>query len=173
MGADSEMNAAVVIRKRGGQIIVGDDCLIYGSLTTETEHAKLSIGNNVYVGDSIIAAALSVTLEDDVLVSGGCLIQDSDNHNLRYSIRKNDCRDWKRGRLHNWDVTPKAPIRICRGAWIGAKSIVLKGVTIGVGSVVGAGSVVTRDVASYTVVAGNPARFIKQIDDGEPSAWPT
>jgi acetyltransferase-like isoleucine patch superfamily enzyme len=55
------------------------------------------------------------------------------------------------------------PIRIGRGAWLGARVIILKGVTVGEGAVVGAGSVVTRDVAPYTLVAGNPARFIREI----------
>ncbi len=56
------------------------------------------------------------------------------------------------------------PIRIGNGAWIGAKAIILKGVTIGEGAIVGAGSVVTRDVAPYTIVAGNPARFIRNTE---------
>jgi len=56
------------------------------------------------------------------------------------------------------------PIRIGRGAWIGAGSIILPGVTIGERRVVGAGSVVTRDVPQLSVVAGNPAPFIRQIE---------
>lgn len=55
-----------------------------------------------------------------------------------------------------------APITICDGVWIGARAIVLPGVTVGEGAVVGAGAVVTKDVAPWTVVAGNPAKFIKQ-----------
>jgi acetyltransferase-like isoleucine patch superfamily enzyme len=56
------------------------------------------------------------------------------------------------------------PIRIERGAWIGAGAIILPGVTIGERSVVGAGSVVTHDVPPLSVVAGNPARLIRKID---------
>ncbi len=48
--------------------------------------------------------------------------------------------------------------------WIGMNSIILKGVTIGKGSVVAAGSVVTEDVKPYTMVAGNPAKYIKKIN---------
>ena len=54
-------------------------------------------------------------------------------------------------------------MRICKGAWLGARVIVTKGVTIGEGAVCGMGSVVTKDIAPYTVVAGNPARPIKEL----------
>ena len=54
------------------------------------------------------------------------------------------------------------PITISKGAWIGARAIILPGVTIGEGAVVGAGSVVTKNVEPWTVVAGNPAKFIKK-----------
>ena len=55
-----------------------------------------------------------------------------------------------------------APITICDGVWIGARAIVLPGVTIGEGAVVAAGAVVTKDVEPWTVVGGNPAKFIKR-----------
>ena len=57
----------------------------------------------------------------------------------------------------------KSPIRKKEGAWIGAHSLILKGVTIGKHSIVGAGSVVTRDIPDDEVWAGNPVRFIKKI----------
>jgi acetyltransferase-like isoleucine patch superfamily enzyme len=59
------------------------------------------------------------------------------------------------------------PVRICKGAWLGARTIVTKGVTIGEGAVCGMGSVVTKDVAPYTVVAGNPARVIRELGPNE------
>ena len=57
------------------------------------------------------------------------------------------------------------PVHICRGAWIGVRATIFAGVTIGEYSVVGAGSVVTKDVPPYTVVAGNPAKTIKKVDE--------
>ena len=57
------------------------------------------------------------------------------------------------------------PITVGDHAWIGAGAIILPGVTIGAGAVVAAGSIVTRDVEPRTVVAGNPARFLRNIDD--------
>ncbi len=58
-------------------------------------------------------------------------------------------------------------VLIKRGAWIGAAAIVLPGVTIGEYSIVGAGSVVTKDVEPYTVVAGNPAKVIRRIEPSQ------
>lgn len=55
-----------------------------------------------------------------------------------------------------------APITICDGVWVGARAIILPGVTIGEGAVVAAGAVVTKDVDPWTVVGGNPAKFIKK-----------
>jgi acetyltransferase-like isoleucine patch superfamily enzyme len=56
------------------------------------------------------------------------------------------------------------PIHICEGAWVGAGATVLPGVTIGKYAIVGAASVVTKDVPDYAVVAGNPARIIRYLD---------
>jgi acetyltransferase-like isoleucine patch superfamily enzyme len=67
------------------------------------------------------------------------------------------------GRQHDWSHSAMAPILIKRGAWVGARSIILKGVTVGEGAVVGMGSVVTSDVPPRTIVAGNPARVIREI----------
>lgn len=62
-----------------------------------------------------------------------------------------------------WDAVTVRPVVIRDKVWLGFNVIVLKGVTIGEGSVVAAGSVVTRDVPDFTLVAGNPARFIRSL----------
>ncbi len=150
---------------KNSKIEIGKDSLIEGILSTYTAQAKIVIGNNVFIGsNTLLGCALNITVEDDVLISYDCMIQDNDNHNSTYAIRKNDTQDWKNGQQHNWELTPQKSIRINKGSWIGAKSIILKGITIGEGAIVGAGSVVTKDVAPYTVVAGNPARFIKNTN---------
>jgi acetyltransferase-like isoleucine patch superfamily enzyme len=59
------------------------------------------------------------------------------------------------------------PVRIDDDVWIGRNVIILKGVHIGVGAIVGAGSVVTKDVPSYAVVAGNPAKIVRNLDAKE------
>ena len=62
------------------------------------------------------------------------------------------------------DLFPK-PIHIGKRVWVGSGSIVLPGVTIGDNSIIGAGSIVTKDVPSNVIVAGNPAKFIRNIDE--------
>ena len=108
---------------------------------------------------------ICIRIEEDVLISYRCIICDSDNHSTRYSLRKKDLIDWRNGGQHDWSTTLCAPVLIRRGAWIGAQCIILKGVTIGEGAVVGAGSVVTKDVPDWCIVAGNPARVVKEIPE--------
>jgi acetyltransferase-like isoleucine patch superfamily enzyme len=143
---------------------VGNGCLIQGQLVAERDESRLEIGNNVVVGGgSVIDCAVSVRIEDDVMVSYQCIIADSDNHSIYPELRTADVANWMNGRRHDWSHSAMGPVVIKRGAWIGARSIILKGVTIGEGAVVGMGSVVTCDVPPRCVVAGNPARIIREI----------
>lgn len=165
LGTKSLLSCRIECRKKGGMIKVGDGCVVSGVMITERENSLIDIGNNVFVGGNTIFDCVErISIEDDVLISYGCLIADSDNHNIHYEIRKNDLIDWVRDGGHDWATTITKPVHIGKGVWIGARAMVLKGVAIGEGAVVGAGSVVTRDVPSYTVVAGNPARVIKKIE---------
>ena len=121
------------------------------TLKTVTYEATITIGQNVGVAGCTISAAERIVIEDNVLIGSGCLIADSDFHPIAYEDRDDT------------EKTLNAPVHICEGAFIGARSIVLKGVTIGRGSVIGAGSVVTRDIPPGVIAAGNPARVIRQI----------
>lgn len=150
-------------RSPGSRVIIGDDCLICGNISIESSNAEVIIGNNVFIGpNTSIVCSNSIHIESDILISSDCLIQDSDNHSIDFEIRKKDLADWKRN-FHDWTQHPCLPIKICHGAWIGARSIILKGVVVGEKSVVGAGSVVTKNIDPKTVVAGNPAKFLKSI----------
>jgi len=121
------------------------------TLKTVTYEATITIGQNVGVAGCTISAAERIVIEDNVLIGSGCLVADSDFHPIAYEDREDT------------EKTLNAPVHICEGAFIGARSIVLKGVTIGRGSVIGAGSVVTRDIPPGVIAAGNPARVIRQI----------
>jgi acetyltransferase-like isoleucine patch superfamily enzyme len=142
----------------------GSNCLIEGILTTYTPISHITVGQNVFIGkNSIIGCANKIEIGNHVLISFDCVIQDSDTHSTDYLLRRNDTTDWLNG-IKNWKGIPTKPVKIGNDVWIGARSIILKGISIGDGAIIGAGSVVTKNVDPFTIVAGNPARFIKSIE---------
>lgn len=116
-----------------------------------TPDSKIIIGNNVGISGSTINATTTITIGDNVMIGSGCLITDTDSHPLY----------WEDRILEKNEKTAKSPISIEDNVFIGARSIILKGVTIGKGAVVGAGSVVSKNVPPYSVVCGNPAKVVK------------
>jgi acetyltransferase-like isoleucine patch superfamily enzyme len=167
VGTNSDVIGAIDKRSPRSRIKIGNDCLIHGTLVTETDDSEICIGNNVFIGGgTIVDCATRITIEDDVLISFSGLLVDSNSHSQSYSIRKHDLAAWKKGKK-DWSTPSSAPIRISKGAWLGAHSIILKGVVIGEGAIVGAGAVVTADVPPWTVVAGNPARIVRKLAENE------
>lgn len=114
--------------------------------------AKVVIGDDVGMSGCTISALVSVRIGNRVLLGSGCMITDSDAHPLH---------PWDR--RHDQSKTVSRPIVIEDDVFIGARAIILKGVHIGRGSVVGAGSVVTKDVQPMCVAAGNPACVVKTL----------
>jgi galactoside O-acetyltransferase len=152
---------------------IGDDSMIGGVYTFESPDGEVYIGNRVYFAGGNIICVNKIEIEDDVFVSWGVWLFDNDSHSLNYADRvkdmSNHLKDWRAGETNynvskDWTNVKSAPIKICRYSWIGMNVSILKGVTIGEGAVVGAGSVVTSDVAPWTIVGGNPARFIKNVE---------
>lgn len=116
----------------------------------------MDFGKNVTFGENIFVNA-SVHMQDH----GGIRIGDNAliGHQVVFATLDHDLAASKRSTLH------PAPIVLEEDVWIGANSVVLKGVTIGEGSVVAGGSVVTKDVPKNVVVGGNPARVLKKLED--------
>jgi acetyltransferase-like isoleucine patch superfamily enzyme len=121
-------------------------------IRTLTPSARIVIGENVGISGSTISAKEAITIGDNVIIGSGCIISDSDAHALEYEARM----------AHVAPAT--APIHIGEGAFIGARSIILKGVTIGARSVIGAGTVVVRDIPPNCIAAGNPAKPIRSFN---------
>lgn len=118
-----------------------------------TPESKIIIGNNVGISGSVISATTQITIGDNVLIGSGCVICDSDAHPIHPKDRQEHI------------LTKSSPIIIENDVFIGARCIILKGVKIGHGSVIGAGSVVTKDIPPMSIYAGNPAVFIKKMED--------
>lgn len=114
---------------------------------------SLLIGDNVAMSNCVIHVKHKVTIEDDVMIGGGVQIYDSDFHSLDFDTR----------RVVGENEFARAPVVISRGAFIGGMATILKGVTVGEYSIIGAGSVVTKSVPAGEIWAGNPARFIKKV----------
>ena len=143
-----------------GDLSIGDGVKLDGPLTFVVgmglEHASITIGDHTYVGPgTTISAAQGIVIGKHVLISGNVYIADNDGHSLDAQARR--------------DGTPMAPdgvkpVAIEDDCWIGTRVIILKGVHIGAGAIVGAGAVVTTDVPPRVVVAGNPARVVKELE---------
>lgn len=150
---------------------VGSHCVLEGNYIFETNQGFISIGNRVHIGGSTFISRNSIVIEDDVTIAWDCLFYDHNSHSVKWSERRYDTeqeyKDISSGLSpianKNWDIVKSAPIHICTKAWIGTGCKILKGVTIGEGAIVAAGSVVTKDVPAWCVVAGNPAQIVKKV----------
>lgn len=115
------------------------------------KEGSLVIGNNVGISNSTFFASSSITIGDNVRIGGGCKIWDTDHHSIFQSQR-----------LNVPEIKPAGLAVVIRdNVWLGADVTVLKGVEIGAGSVVAAGSVVTKNISNDELWGGNPAKFIK------------
>lgn len=162
-GKKSRLNRMGLRLHAGDRLTIGDHSIVDASLRTDRSPATIEIGARTFIsGGSIIAAAQSVSVGDDVLISWGVTIVDHDSHSLDFSLRKNDVVAWGNG-LKEWKHVKISPVRIGSKAWIGFGASIMKGVTVGEGAVIAAKSVVTRDIEPWTLVGGNPARVIRKL----------
>lgn len=124
---------------------------------TTTKEASIIIGADTGLTSATISAATNVTVGQRVLIGAGVLITDSDHH----LVSLNDTS------LRRYGGFPQPrnedEVHIEDDVFIGARSIILKGVTIGKGSVIGAGSVVSRSIPENVIAAGNPCRPVRSL----------
>lgn len=163
-GAGLELSARSECRAEApGNITLGDHCRIYGTLESQGS-GRITMGSNccVYNG-SIIGSVNSVTIGDCVIISNRVHIYDNNNHPTDPAARRRLCMGDFDDPAWGWIHADNKPIVIGDNVWIGEYAAVLKGVTIGEGAIVASHAVVTRDVPPYTIVAGNPARVVKEL----------
>lgn len=133
--------------KKSKLVCRGEFTMYEGSAIVVLEGGRLEVGVKSYINESLIQCASEIKIGDNCAIAGGVLIQDTDFH----IISENSV-----------DKPFIKPITISDNVWICANATILKGVTIGKGAIVAAGAIVTKDVPPYCLVAGNPARVIKQ-----------
>lgn len=122
-------------------------CLI----TTWFNTAKIEIGNNVGMSSTVIGAAKYIKIGDDVMCGGNVFITDFDWHPTNPNAR------------HERADKTAADVVIEDNVWLGMNSVVLKGVTIGKNSVIGANSVVVKDIPPNVIAGGNPCKVLKEL----------
>jgi acetyltransferase-like isoleucine patch superfamily enzyme len=129
---------------------------------------RVTLGEYALVHGARIICDAEVNIGHHVLISWNVVLMDTYRLPLNPDDRRKELEllPTRPERLAGADV-PARPVRIGNNVWIGFDACVLPGVTIGEGSVVGAKSVVTQDVPAFTVVGGNPARVIRQLDSRE------
>ena len=146
-------------------ISIGAHTHVRGELLTFGHGGRIALGDYCYVGEQTrIWSAVQIAIGNRVLISHLVNIFDNSTHPLDPRARHEQYKKIiSSGQPRSIDLDER-PVVIEDDAWIGCMSVVLPGVTIGTAAVVGAGSVVTDDVAPYTVVAGNPARFVRHLE---------
>lgn len=157
----------LISKSREARIVLGDNVVLTSLLRVNlaginhkiilvapAKDSQICIGNNSGMSGGVIYACSSVKIGNYVNIGANVCIYDTDFHPIDYRER--------RGSLSK--NAESQPIVIEDDVWIGANSIILKGVTIGRGAIVGAGSIVTKNILPFTLWAGNPARFIKNLE---------
>jgi acetyltransferase-like isoleucine patch superfamily enzyme len=153
-------------------IILGDHVWMFGYLGSQN-HGKIVFGKYSKIGgNSVINAEKSVVVGEYAAIGDNVFITDNNEHSInpedRYIMRQ-------KGENHPyrlWRYSDSKPVIIGRNTWIGGKSRICKGVTIGDNSIVAANSVVTKDVPPNAIAAGNPARIVKTDIDKAPRLIP-
>lgn len=144
------------------KILIGNNVEIYGYNTSFgggkiTVNPTLEIGNNTFIGPGTkIGVCNKIEIGNNCLISARVIISDSDGHPLNYKKRRNKMPV---------SLQEVKPILIEDDVWIGEGSFICKGVKIGCGAIIGARSVVTKEVPRFTIVGGNPAKIIRKLEN--------
>lgn len=162
---------------KAGKILIGDNfhltsgdginpiCRnIRGCIHRGTPEAVITICHHVGMSSTCIWIRERLTIGNHVNIGGNCMILDTDTHQIDYLARRGEKA------ADSTDLTTtiqSAPTTIEDDVWIGANCQILKGVTIGARSVIGAGSVVTKSIPADCIAAGNPCRVIRRINGNE------
>jgi len=155
--------------KQPGGVRYGQGASTYlGTMFDVGPKGRVTLGDFALVHGARIICDSEIAIGDHALISWNVVLMDTYRVPVNPRERRAELElvPQRQPRLAGADV-PARPIRIERNVWIGFDACVLPGVTIGEGSVVGAKSVVTENVPPFTVVAGNPARIIRQLASQE------
>lgn len=156
----------VMVAKNAKDLIIGRNFAMNNGITNNPigcpqpctlwvgNDAELIIGNNVGISQTALISHCSIKIGNNVKIGGGTCVYTTDFHSLDPIVRASN-EDQKSRKI--------APVFIKDNVFVGAKCIILKGVTIGENSIVGAGSVVAKSIPANQIWGGNPAKFIRNL----------
>lgn len=148
--ATTGRNPTIIGRPRveATDLVVGDDFKICSNyrMTLVSGWGRIRIGDRVFINSGVVLfSVVEIEIGDDVAIANEAYLTDTNSHGVAGKPARS------------------APIRIGAGSWVGARSIILPGVSIGARCVLAAGAVVSRDVPADTLVAGNPAVAVREL----------
>jgi len=154
------------LSQNASDIVIGDNTIIEGKLLIFKFGGKIQIGKNSYVGlNSNIRSGERISIGHNVLISHNVNIIDTNSHEIDYKERAlNYNKFLSKGMAKEKGNVFTGAIIIEDHVWISFGVAILKNVKIGKGAIIAANSVVTKDVASFTLVGGNPAKVIKKLN---------
>ena len=152
--------------KYGKNFTTGVGCRIeaynFNNRISDRKNPQLIIGNNVQINDYVhLSCAESVIIEDNVLIASKVYVSDLNHGN--YSSLKNLEHSCPDEIVKDRKIFTK-PVKICQNTWLGENVAVLSGVTIGKNSIIGANSVVSKNIPENCIAVGNPAKVIKKYN---------
>lgn len=147
------------------KIIIGNNCQLRGELLTFGHGGEIIIGDYTFIGERTkIWSAKKIVIGNRVLISHNVNIHDNNSHSLDANLRHEDyIHISTKGMLLKENNLNEKEIIIGDDVWIGFNSTIMKGVKIGSGAIVGANTIVTKDIPEYVVCVGNPMRIIKYL----------
>lgn len=144
------------------KIVIGFNCDIRGELLTFGHGGEIIIGDYSYVGERTkIWSAMKIIIGDRVLISHNVNIHDNNAHPMDSLLRHEDFKHISTVGLQISNDLREEEIIIEEDVWIGFNSTIMKGVKIGKGAIIGANTIINRDVPDFAVCVGNPMRIIK------------
>jgi acetyltransferase-like isoleucine patch superfamily enzyme len=153
-------------------VIIGSGGILSNNIIFESNKGLVEIGDSCWIGgNSSIITRNHVKIGNHVSISWDVTIYDHDGNSLNYLDRRKEMSNYVKNfytadflKDFDWSKVSSKPITIEDDVWIGFGATILKGVTIGKGAIIAAKAVVTKDVPKFSIVAGNPAKIIKNIN---------
>ena len=151
------------------RITIGNNCRLNGNITSASK-GIVHIGHFSTIQSGVrIRCVNSIQIGSYTGIAQNTILTDNNTHRtdiegwIEHRIRVAPGGKGYPGLGFGWELSQSAPIVIGDGVWIGGNSLIMKGVTIGDGAIVASCSVVVKDVEPFTIVAGNPAKKVKQL----------